>query len=469
MSISTGKDNSDGPTLPKTPSTCRRLRNRQQRKRKQQNDGSQNDGSPQLTRTLRSNANKQKCSDATTNEAVSTPLDNIGNKMDTSDQTVDAVRKSSRRCAVKATQAITQQTGRKKRSSNNRKCSDSISDGTSPQVPSASFSKENHDEHVDTDSLSLKKISQGIVEANSDDHTITDDSLNVLASPELQPVPFLHCSLKNTKGDTQQQEVKEDRSSPNVTEVVLSSPVVDDDDDEKATHYDKESTTHHDVSTTHYDELTIEQFFTPLVINSIHPVPSASTQMVSQSSCLNETRTISGPHEDTASDEEKYSTPPSDVSSVVKEECKPADGIRRITTVITKDPDTEKANQAIIHNGPSVNLALLTKLTPPLDSTPDAIQTPATVMKGCFTKNYSTVIKGCPTSTPATITKVSSDSSNGPNTNLADEQHDGSPELAVISKPQGCPVGNSYPVRDATKKQITPTNAFSPAKVKVKM
>ena len=461
MSISTGKDNSDGPTLPKTPSTCRRLRNKQQRKRKQQIDGS-----PQLTRALRSNANKQKHSDVTTNETVSTPLDNIGNKMDTNDQTIDTVRKSSRQCAVKATQAITQQTGRKKGSSNSKKHSDRVSDGRS-QVPSASFSKEYHDEHVDINSLSLKKTSQGIAEVNSDDHTITDDSLNVSVSPELQP-PFLRCSLKNTKGNTQQQEVKDDASSPNVSEEVLSSPIVVDEEFEAKCH-DKDSTTHHDKTTTHYDELTTEQFFSPLVINSVHPIPSASTQVVSQSSCLNETRTISGPHEDAASDEDKYSTPPSDVSAVIEEECKPADGIRRITTVIKKVADTEKANQAIIHNGPRVNLASLTKLTPPLDSTPDASQTPATVMKGCLTKNYPTVIKGCPTSTPATITKESSNSRNGPDTNLADEQYDGSPELAVIRKPQGCPVGNSYPISGASKKQITPTNAFSPAKVKVKM
>ena len=31
----------------------------------------------------------------------------------------------------------------------------------------------------------------------------------------------------------------------------------------------------------------------------------------------------------------------------------------------------------------------------------------------------------------------------------------------------GCGIGNSYPVCGATKKQITPTNAFSPAKVNI--
>ena len=438
--------------------------------------------------------NKRKQSDATTNEVVSTPLDNISNKMDSTDQTVETVRKSSRRCAVKATQAITQQTGRKKGSRISRKCSDRVSDGTAPQLLSASFSEEDkviqlqesspllqqdntlsshHDEHVEVDTPS---VSQGILESNSDDHTTTDDTLNISVSPKLPPVPFLHCPFKNTEGDRQQQEANEDPSATITEEIPFSSIVAD--GNEETTCNDEEPTIDDDNATTHYDEspvLTTKQFFTPLVVNCAHPVPSATIQMVSESSCLNETRTISGPQEDSDSDD-KFSTPPSDVSTGVIEESKPTDGIRRVTTVIKKDAATEKVDQTIINNGPSVNLALLTKLTPPLDSNPGAMQTPATVMKDCFTKNYSTVIKGCPTSghtvaeTPATIIKVSSNSNSGPNTNLADEQNDGSPELTVIRKPQGCPAGNSYTASGTTKKQITPTNsAFSPAKFKVKM
>ena len=446
-----------------------------------------------MLRSLRSNAKKQKQSDATTNKVVFTPLDNISNKMDSTDQTVDTVRKSSRRCAVKATQAITQQIGRKKGPRISRKCSDRVSDGTTPQLLSASFSVEDkviqesspllqqdntlsshHDEHVEVDTPS---VSQEMLESNCDDYTTTDDTLNISVSPKLPPVPFLYCPLKNTEGDRQQQEANEDPSATITEEIPFSSIVAD--GNEETTCNDKEPTIDDDNATAHNDDssvLTTKQFFTPLVVNCAHPVPSATIQIVSESSCLNETRTISGPQEDGDSDDNKFSTPPSDVSTGVIEESKPTDGIRRVTTVIKKDAATEKADQTIINNGPSVNLALLTKLTPPRDSNPGAMQTPATVIKDCFTKNYSTVIKGCPTSghtvveTPATIKKVSSNSNSGPNANLADEQNGGSPELTVIGKPQGCPAGNSYTASGTTKKQITPTNnAFSPAKFKVKM
>ena len=312
----------------------------------------------------------------------------------TDDQMIGTVRRSSRKCAVKATQAISELTGRKKGS---RYCA-----------------------------------------------------------------------------DTQEQEVKE----------ILSSVTDDDDDDEASEepmYLDQTFTSHDDKSTS----TPIDQSLTPLVINDAHPV---SSQMVTESDCLNETKTLSTLHEDFgSSDEDKYSTPPNNVSTnVPNKESKPVDDIRRVTTIIKRCPEPQAtANQVIVNNnGPCVDLALLTKLTPQPEKSANAAQTPATVIKDCFKENHvnissSTVIKNHPTSsrtvleTPATVIKVPSDSNSN-----AEEQNDGSPELEVIGKPQVCQVGTFCTVSSAsatttttststTKKQITPTNAFSPAKLKV--
>ena len=319
---------------------------------------------------------------------TATALNDISNKIDNADQTIGTVKRSSRQCAVKAAEAISQLTEKKKKST-------------------------------------LRV-------------TVTDDSLN---SPELLPVPFL-------TSNRQEQEVEEISSS-------LS-------DDKEAT-YDDNTSAHHDERCT----LPAEQFFTPLVI---HPDSSAATQVVSESDCLNETKTLYS-----AIDEDKYSTPPNDISTgVANEEARSTDYVCRTATVVKKGHDPKpqiKDNQTIVNSGPCVDLALLTKLTPPSNSTPNTMQTPATVIKDSCTENYvktsSTVIKDCPTSsrtvveTPATITKVVVDSNSTPK---AEEQNYGSPELDVIKKPQE----NAYPVSNTTKKQITPNGTFSPAKVKVK-
>ena len=319
---------------------------------------------------------------------TATALNDISNKIDNANQTIGTVKRSSRQCAVKAAEAISQLTEKKKKST-------------------------------------LRV-------------TVTDDSLS---SPELLPVPFL-------MNNRQEQEVEEISSS-------LS-------DDKEAT-YDDNTSAHHDERCT----LPAEQFFTPLVI---HPDSSAATQVVSESDCLNETKTLYS-----AIDEDKYSTPPNDISTgVANEESKSTDYVCRTATVVKKghDPKSQiKDNQTFVNSGPCVDLALLTKLTPPSNSTPNTMQTPATVIKDSCTENYvktsSTVIKDCPTSsrtvveTPVTITKVVVDSNSTPK---AEEQNYGSPELDVIRKLQG----NAYPVNNTTKKQITPNGTFSPAKVKVK-
>ena len=385
---STGRDNADGPTLPKTPSTCRRLRSRQPKKRKQQQiDVSKNDGSPQLSKALQ-------------------PLGNISNTMEnTDDQMIGTVRKSSRKCAVKATQAISDLTGRKKRSS--------------------------------------------------------------------------YCANR------QEQEVKEILSSDEEPMHHNQDPMLDDQnpDQDPSMHHDQEPMHHDQTMTSHMEESTpppIDQSLTPLVVNNTHSVSSPVTQMVTDSGCLNETKTLRvSPDFTSSSDEDKYSTPPSDVfTSVDSKEPKPADDTRRVTTIIKRCPEPQATtNQKIVNNGPCVDLALLTKLTPPAEKSADVAQTPATVIKDCFHDTNvnictSTVIKDHPTNsrivvdTPATITKIPS------NSNDAEEQNDGSPEFAVTRKPQesSCTVSNASTTTSSTttKKQITPTNAFSPAKFKVK-
>ena len=316
----------------------------------------------------------------------------------TDNQVIGTVRKSSRKCAIKATQAISELTGRKKGSS--------------------------------------------------------------------------YCA------DRQEQEVKE-----------ISSSVTDDDEatcyNEEATCYNEEPMQLDQTFTSHDEKSTapIDQSLTPLVINDVHPVSPPITQMETDSGCLNETKTLSVLPEDfSSSDEDKYSTPPNDVSTgVANKESKPSGDIRRVTTIIKICP--EPADQVIVNNGSCVDLALLTKLTPQAKKSVDAGQTPATVIKDCFNENHvnissSTVIKDHPTSsrtvveTPATIIKVPSDSDDACN---AEEQNDGSPELAVLRKPQVCQVATSCTVSSAsaasstTKKQTTPNNAFSPAKLKVKI
>ena len=388
---STGKDNSDGPTLPKTPSTCRRLRSRQPKKRKQQQtDLTQNDGSPQLSKALQ-------------------PLDNISNTMEnTDDQMIGTVRKSSRKCAVKATQAISELTGRKKGSNG-----------------------------ADKQEQEVKKILSSVAD---DEATCYNEE------------PMHH----------DQDPMHDDQNA----------------DQDPPMQHDQTLTSHNDEST----PPPIDQSLTPLVVNDTHPVPSPVTQTVTESGCLNETKTlhVSASQEDfTSSDEDKYSTPPSNVSTgVAGMEPKPADDIRRVTTIIKRCPEPQATtNQVIVNNGPCVDLALLTKLTPQPDKSADVAQTPATVIKDCCNDTNvnictSTVIKGHPTNsrivveTPATITKSPS------NSNDAEEQNDGSPEFAVTGKPQESflTVSSASAITSSTttKKQITPTNAFSPAKLKVK-
>lgn len=397
---STGKDNSDAPTLPKTPSTCRRLRSRQPKKRKQQQtDVSQNDGSPQLAKALR-------------------PLDNIGNTMENTDQVIGTVRKSSRKCAVKATQAISELTGRKK---------------------GPSYCGDRQEQEV-------KEILS----------SVTDDEATCYNE---EPMHYNKDPMDNDQNPHQDSPMHHDQE-----------PMLDD--------RDQILTPHNDKST----PPPIDQSLTPLVVNDAHPVSSPVTPIVTEGGCLNETKTlrVSTSQEDlTSSDEDKYSTPPSDVStSVADKESKPADDIRRVTTILKRCPEPQATtNQVIVNNGPCVDLALLTKLTPESEKSADVAQTPATVIKDCFNDNNvnictSTVIKDHPTNsrtaveTPATITKIPSNSKD------AEEQSDGSPELAVTRKPQEsiCTVSNASATTSSTttKKQITPTNPFSPAKLKVK-
>jgi len=372
----------------------------------------------------------------TTIETVSTlgetikPLDNISNKMDDTDQMIGTVRRTSRQCAIKATLAIAQQTGKKKMSSStsSRKCSDDKcrESGGALSMPSPPFKEE--------------------------------DKVTQIQKSE----PLL------------QKE-----SSPVVTSI------------EESTCYNAGSTPDEGSAPNNGSIPHAEQFFTPLVISNDNGASSTTTQMISESSdCgLEETKTPSVSHEDsTAIDEEdKYSTPPCDASTDEKSES--VDGVRRLTTIIKKNPDPEsqiKVDQMIVNKGclPSVNLALLTKLTPSLKSNLDQICTPTTVIKECLAENQvevsKTVTKGFATNndmvteTPATITKVVSDSNNGfatvtkHNANVVSEQNYGSPELGVvISKPQDTQIGNSSAISCTTKKQITPNSAFSPAKLKV--
>ena len=358
---STGKDNSDAPTLPKTPSTSRRLRSRQQKKSRQYID-TQNGGSPQLSK-----------------------MRPLGTTMENTDQTIATVRRSSRKAVVKAKQAISEQTGKKK---------------------------------VSSDYQSKNEIAE------------TSDSDNESKDSIQHDQTFTSCDEK------------------------LLPP----DDD---------------------------QSLTPLVTET--STLSLANQMVSESGCLNETKILSAPCEDlTCSDEDKYSTPPSNVKP------KPADDICQAATIIKKYSHLEleaKTYQEIIHSQPCVSLALLTKLTPPAEKSGDVAPTPATVIKDGFNDNHpnfssSTVIKNHTSSsrvveTPATITKTVSDTKDE-----HEEQNDRSPELAAIRKPQDYQNGATISsVSESTtttasittaatttttiKKKVTPKNPFSPAKLKV--
>ena len=356
---STGKDNSDAPTLPKTPSTSRRLRSRQQKKNKRQIDTSQNGGSPQLSK-----------------------MRPLGNTMENTDQAIATVRRSSRKIVVKARQTISEPAGKKKVS----------------------------------------------------------------------------------------------RDYPSENEIIAISDSSDESKDSM----------HHDQTITYHDKKMLpsddDQSLTPLVIGTSVLYPA--NQKISESECLNETKILSAPCEDLAcSDEDKYSTPPGSVKP------KPADEICQAATIVKKSSDLElqdKTYQEIIHNQPCISLALLTKLTPPTETSADVAQTPATVIKDSFNDNHpnissSTVIKEHASSsrvveTPATITKIVSDTKDE-----YEEQNDGSPELAAIRRPQDHQNGVTISsVSDSTtttasittvtttaKKKVTPKNPFSPAKLKV--
>lgn len=437
--LSTGKDNADGPILPKTPSTCRRLRTRQQRKRKPECDGS-----PQLPRTLRSKASRQKYCEATVSETTR-PLDNISNKLENTEQ-VGTVKRSGRQAAMKASQAISQLNEKRKGSSISKKSGHNQLEVTDEINANTPFNKVAQTQE--------SASSRGHTDTTPTDKDVTETSSD--ESMELQPVHT----------NTQQQKVKD-----------ISSSVIMISDDESTP---KESTLL-DQASAHHDQKSIPHtspqfFFTPVVINCAQSISSSTTQMTSESTCMNEANTPPASHEDicTATDDDTYSTPPSNVSTnAAVEEPKPADSIRRNTTILKKSPDPnsyDKVNQVTVYNGSCIDLALLTKLTPPAKPT-EAALTPATVIKDSFTVKTSTVIKDCPTSsavtpatitkTPATITKVVAKPSN------AEEQNDGSPEFTVIKKPLGCQVGSACTVTGATQKQITPNNAFSPAKLKV--
>ena len=407
---STGKDDACGPTLPKTPSTTRRLRSRQQRKRKQEDDGS-----PRLPRTLRSTTSKQKRCVASTDEMVTStpdekviptpdetkrPFDDISNK----DQTISTVKRSSRQCAKKATDAIAR----------------SIKgDRYQQEVKVTPPCKANEKPESTSDVCQVTTIQK---EPEPESQMETDQAI---VSSGCTPCVNLAVPTKHTPPPSE--------SSPD---------------------------TMHTPTTVTKEHCAEDHVITPSTVTK----SDSSAVVVTPATIMKVT---------------SKSSSPTVAKHIVSPDPKPdtTNDIRRVTTIIKKEPEPlTEADQIIVNSGyaPCINLAELTKLTPPPpEPSPD---TPTTVIKESCTEDHviasSTVTKNDSNAeTPATITKVAFNDATvtKDNANHIEGLSDGSPDLGV-TKPQDNQVGMSGLLSGTTtKKQITPNSAFSPAKLKVKI
>ena len=452
--FSTGEDNAEAPCLPKTPSTSRRLRGRPPKTKKKQTD----DGSPVLTRTLRSRSKRNDQQKDDTDDPE--PLQDIGNSTAVKRSSVkadenveDSFRKSSRTCAIRASQAIAEQSTVKKNARRNVKSSSSNDDIVIISPTTDMLSKlETLDSTTKEDSSS---VLQNTVEKESPPPVSDQDN-----SPVLEPVSFLQGRITD----------KNVVNSPELTP--------------PASHC-------HCQSTEEVEQLLIidvDDESTPLAAHSSHvehyfsPVKEVTPTTATVASNADQNTSIQSSTKPKSVCKDEFFTPPDNVNSEIAGEHQ-AESENESTTV-SKQMSTSYSQldtPEIIcdSHASSSDLARLTRLTSSQLKTPDTVTknnlTPATVVKSSTTVTQTSSSESS-TETPVTVTKQSQSNHVSAtvtkvkhSANVARKAADGSPEfLTAVKRPQEFQTCSTSVHSGTTKKQrVTPTNCFSPARPKV--
>ena len=459
--FSTGEDNAEAPSLPKTPSTSRRLRGRPPKTKKKQTG----DGSPVLTRTLRSRSKRNDQQKDDTDDPE--PLQDIGNSTAVKRSSVkadenveDSFRKSSRTCAVRASQVIAEQSTVKKNARRNVKRADSSSSNDDIVIISPTTDMLSKLETLDS---TTKEDSSSVLQNTVEKVTLQQSPPPVSDqdnSPVLEPVSFLQGRITN----------KNVVSSPELTP--------------PASHC-------HCQSTEEVEQLLIidvDDESTPLAAHSSHvehyfsPVKEVTPTTATVASNADQNTSIRSSTKPKSVCKDELFTPPDNVNSEIAGEHQ-AESENESTTVSkqmsTSYSQMDTPEVICDSHASSSDLARLTRLTSSQLKTPDTVTknnlTPTTVVKSSTTVTQTSSSESS-TETPVTVTKQSQSNHVSAtvtkvkhSANVARKAADGSPEfLTAVKRPQEFQTCSTSVHSGTTKKQrVTPTNCFSPARPKV--
>jgi len=471
FSCSTGEDNAEAPCLPKTPSTSRRLRGRQPRTRKKPTD----DGSPVLTRTLRKTKRSDQQKDGVDD---SEPLQDIGNNTTMKKSPVKAdenfessFRKSSRRCAaVRASQAIVEQSTVKKNVRKNAKRTDSTSSSNFGAVSSPAADMLSKVEVLDSTKNSNLLTSNTVKTSQQNPTSVS----NLDDSPELEAVLFLQGKITCNNSPELTPPALHYQSTKEIDQL----SIIDVDDELTPLVAHSSSCVNHHVS-------PIKHCFSPIkeVMPTTTVMPNADRLRVEnaaqfstkpESVCKDEFFTPPDKVNSTIDVKNHISTvsgqsySPLDTPEVICDSCTGTSDLARLTKLassqletpvtVTKNSSTpvtiiknSSTLATIIKSNSSPTAISQSSLTPATDTqTSSSIETPVTVTKQSLPNHIS-----------ATVTKVKH------SVNPPRKAADGSPELLTsVKRPQESQVSST--LSGTTKKQkVTPNSCFSPARPKV--
>lgn len=409
-----------------------------------------------LTRTLRSKSKRNDQQKAKVD--VSEPLQDIGNSTRLSVKADDgcehSFRRSGRACAAIASQSIAEQSTVKKITKKNAKQTGSTSndDMSSPTTDMLSKPEKLAVASME-DSNPLSQDSTEKVELQPSPTPLS----NFDDSPVLEPVLFLQDKITNKEAKVNMSELTPTVSHCRSTREVEQLSIINVDD---------ESTPLVAHSSSH-----INHYFSP--VKEVSPttvtvVPYDGVQTTTQ----------------TADCKEKFFTPPDNVDGGIASEHQ-GDPDNETAAISGKDLASHKQMEQpeSVHDShaSSSDLARLTRLMPPQLKTPATVtrfvSTPATVTRNTSTPTTLTHSSShdCSMETPATVTKPNPPSNTSATTtvikqaNVLQKENDVSPEfLTAAKRSQDFQTYSTSSLSGATKKQrVTPTNCFSPAKLKV--